>query len=171
MNFELKINVDEQFIALCMIDTLIIFKMIEEFTNTKLNSEKRFYNNVRNIEYLSYEDLWWPLDSFLYHTEIGEMEYQGEQFKLTLYKVSEAYLKKSNFEPERQLELDTHIEELSERIFSVDDASLFTIATSFNKDELLFEGFASLEGEGGICWHSICEILLDTHKKCQNFLQ
>lgn len=170
MKFELNISIDEKFISLNIIDSLIIFKLIEEFTNLKLSNERRFYNNIRDIEYLSYDDLWWPVDSFLYHTEIGEMTYDGEQFELTLYALSEAHNKKLSLEPELRIEIDALTEELSEQIFNVDDGACFIIRTSFNPEKLIVEGFVSFDSEGSICWHSICEILLDTHKKCQKYL-
>lgn len=169
MYFNLKMTFDDKFKLLNMIDSLIIFKLIEEFTNEKLPDKRKYYNHVSNLDYLSYDDLYWSLDSFLFHTEIGELEYNGEEFKLTLYAIAEANLFKSKLEPELQIKLKTLIDELNEKIMCVDDA-FFSIITSFDEDKSLFEGFVSFDREGAICWHSICEIILVAHFECQKFL-
>ncbi len=170
MNFEMKITFDEMFTSLYMIDSLIIFKMIEEFTNSRLSDQRKFYNYVKNLEYVSYDDFYWALDSFLYHTEIGELEYDGEQFKLTLYSVSAAFLNRSKLEPDFQIKLNTLIEEVGEKIASVDDGACFSLLCHFNENKQIFEGFLSFDREGALCWHSICKILLDTHIECQKYL-
>lgn len=170
MNFEMKITFEQMFTSLYMIDSLIIFKLIEEYTNSKLPDQKKFYNYVNNLEYVSYDDFYWPLDSFLYHTEIGEIVYDGEEFKLTLYSVCAAFLKKTNLEPDLQVELNTLINEVGEKITNVEDGICFSVHCYFNENKQIFEGFLSFDREGAICWHSICKILLDTHIECQKYL-
>lgn len=170
MNFEMKITFEEMFSSLYMIDSLIIFKLIEEFTNSKLPDQRKFYNYVKNLEYVSYDDFYWPLESFLYHTEIGELEYDGEEMKLTLYSVTAAFLNKSKLESDQLIKLNTLIKEVGKKVLNVEDRACFSLHCHFDEDNQIFEGFLSFDREGALCWHSICEILLDTHIECQKYL-
>ncbi|MFY0520584.1 hypothetical protein ACOMCU_22545 [Lysinibacillus sp. UGB7] len=170
MNFDLNIDFEDKFQSLNMIDMLIIFKLIEEYTNTKLSNKTIFYSD-RHSEYISTDDVWWPLDYFLYKTEIGELEYDGEQYKLTLYNLSSAYLQKAHMSIDSQNDLESLVEDLNEKMMEPTSESMFSLISFFCEDELIFRGYLEFECGSDMCWHTICESLLEAHTQCLKYIK
>lgn len=164
MNFDMSVDSEKKLNSLYMIDILLIYKLVEQFTKEKLPNNLLYYWNLRS-DYMSYEDLWFPLEIFLDHTEIGSLDYEEEYFRLTISSIQEVWERKESLSEDKQIDFDNFIEKLCEDMQSVskNPDTVITLLAALNEDNGQFEGALEF---GNLEWYSICEFFLKAHYTC-----
>lgn len=158
MRDELALDYEEKMNLTMMLDLLIIYKLIETWTEKSVPDDSLFYLYLRS-DYVSYDDAWYGLESFLALSGIGELDCEAECCAITIYSVRDLYRNMADFCLSKQIEIKETIQQFINALITENQSSsLFHL--DFDEEELRFKGYAEF---ADICWHGYCEQLLKIH--------